>query len=229
MIVFLILAWLHSSACVDCTVLSLQMTSIWTVSIWHAFIYVGSRKAIFRWVSHFPSSFVDLTDQTLLWSFDPFAKCTLNAVFFFIFYFFILGTYLKRNLLGGIWELMIAPHMFVQLAIWMREVRACKHYIHLIIGGNSLSLQPLMWYLGHRKRSSNPDTHSVLYCFLWLSFPLSRASALMTSQKGKMCFMKKMFSRWFSDTKARNDPRQPVQLWTENLHNRGKCGFANGG
>lgn len=55
-----------------------------------------------------------LTDQTLLWSFDPFAKCTLNAVFFF---FLILGTYLKRNLLGGIWELMIAPHMFVQLAI----------------------------------------------------------------------------------------------------------------
>lgn len=87
MIVFLILAWLHSSACVDCTVLSLQMTSIWTVSIWHAFIYVGSRKAIFRWVSHFPSSFVDLTDQTLLWSFDPFAKCTLNAVFFFFFNF----------------------------------------------------------------------------------------------------------------------------------------------
>lgn len=70
MIVFLILAWLHSSAGVDCTVLSLQMTSIWTVSIWHAFIYVGSRKAIFRWVSHFLSSFVVLTDQTLLWSFN---------------------------------------------------------------------------------------------------------------------------------------------------------------
>lgn len=155
--------------------------------------------------------------------------CKVHVKLSLFFFFFILGTYLKRNLLGGIWELMIAPHMFVQLAIWMREVRACKHYIHLIIGGNSLSLQPLMWYLGHRKRSSNPDTHSVLYCFLWLSSPLSRASALMTSQKGKMCFMKKMFSRWFSDTKARNDPRQPVQLWPENLHNRGKCGFANGG
>lgn len=76
MIVFLILAWLHSSVEVDCTVLSLQMTSIWTVSIWHAFIYVGSRKAIFRWVSHFPSSFVVLTDQTFPWSFNALAAHT---------------------------------------------------------------------------------------------------------------------------------------------------------
>lgn len=73
MIVFLILAWLHSSAGVDCTALSLQMTSIWTVSIWHAFIYVGSRKAIFRWVSHFLSSFVVRSDQTFSVDFE----CTL--------------------------------------------------------------------------------------------------------------------------------------------------------
>lgn len=74
MIVFLILAWLHSSAGVDCTVISLQMTSIWTVSIWHAFIYVGSGKAIFRWVSHFLSSFVFLTDQTFSWSFKALTR-----------------------------------------------------------------------------------------------------------------------------------------------------------
>lgn len=70
MIVLLLLAWLHSSAGVDCTVLSLQMTSIWTVSIWHAFIYVGSRKAIFRWVSHFLRSFIVLSDETFPWSFQ---------------------------------------------------------------------------------------------------------------------------------------------------------------
>lgn len=77
MIVFLILAWLHSNTAVDCTALSLQMTSIWTVSIWHAFIYVGSRKAIFRWVSHFLSSFVELTDQTLQCSFNPLSPNSL--------------------------------------------------------------------------------------------------------------------------------------------------------
>lgn len=58
MIVFLILAWLHSRTGVDCNVLSRQMTSIWTASIWHAFIYVRSRKTIFRWNAHFLHSLV---------------------------------------------------------------------------------------------------------------------------------------------------------------------------
>lgn len=83
MIVFLILDWLYSRAGVDCTVLSLQMTSIWTVSIWHAFIYVGSRKAIFRWVRHFFSFFVARTDQTFPQSFHAltyslYTRCVLD-------------------------------------------------------------------------------------------------------------------------------------------------------
>lgn len=78
MIVFLILAWLHSSAAVDCTVLSLQMTSIWTVSIWLGFIYVGFRKAIFKRVRHFLTSFVLLAHQTLLWSFSALRQTGLE-------------------------------------------------------------------------------------------------------------------------------------------------------
>lgn len=69
MTVFLTLAWLHSSAGVDCTDLSQQMTGIWTVRIWHAFICAGSEKAIFRWLSHFLASFVVLVDHTLPRSF----------------------------------------------------------------------------------------------------------------------------------------------------------------
>lgn len=67
MIVLLILAWLHSSAGVDCTVLSLQMTSNWTVSIWRDFIYRGSGKAIFRWVNHFPSPFLSWRIKQFYW------------------------------------------------------------------------------------------------------------------------------------------------------------------
>lgn len=103
MIVFLILAWLHSSAGVDCTVLSLQMTSIWTVSIWHGFIYVGFRKAIFKWVSHFLTSFVLLTHQTLLWSFSA-LRWALNSTCPWL-----LNTCLQRNMhFWAIWENLIA-------------------------------------------------------------------------------------------------------------------------
>lgn len=64
MIVFLMLPRLQSSAGVDCTILSLQITSIWTVSIFHALIYRESTKTIFSSVSRFPSPFVVLTGQT---------------------------------------------------------------------------------------------------------------------------------------------------------------------
>lgn len=90
---------------------------------------MGFREAVFKWVSHFLSSFVLFTHQTLLWSL---VYCSVRVVLEF-------WIRLQRNRhFGAIWVLTIAPPS-VDLIISAVKVRACKDYIQIITERNAWS------------------------------------------------------------------------------------------
>lgn len=179
MTVFFILAWLHGR--LDCMLLSLQMTSIWTGSIWHAFISACSLERL-------------SLDESA-----TFSVALLSSLIKPCFQFvqtqpslWLLRTYLQGNT-ACICECRQkrCTDLFWGLELTIAPPSVCS-YSHCRVS-------PPTW---------SRNTSLVFFFCLWA---LSSAWPWRPVGGESMCFVKRIydlwvFSRWFSSAAARDDP-----------------------